>query len=541
MKTVSVMGTDRLLICFPYTPLDVERVRTLVGRRWHPELRKEGKPWTADATPENLRQLVEWGFSADRSCFTAIQEPKKEKEIVPVKNVPGLKLPLMPFQQIGVGFLQQEGGRALIGDDMGLGKTVQALAWLQLDPAHHCPAVVVCPASLKGNWEAEVKKFTTLEPDVLSGSIPGVPNAFHRRGVVSIINYDVLGPWVDILLKTHHTVIIDECQFVKNSKAKRTKAVQKLCAGMKHVVALSGTPILNRPVEFFNTLNLIAPRTFNNFWTYAQRYCAPRNNGFGWDFTGASNTEELHKKLGRIMIRRLKSEVLKDLPEKTQTVLPLELNGALKSYTAVLEDIYGRWAEEDEPDPLADITRISQLRRAAVDAKMELVEEWVDTFLDSSPNDKLILAVIHHSTSDRLMERYKGKALLLDGRTPTAHRQDTVRWFAEKASHRLLITNIQVGGTGFNLTCAKTLAFIELPWTPGERAQMEDRIHRIGQDRGTSVYYLVAKKTLEENMVEMLTEKKKVLDAVLDGKTPTGEGTIQQALIKQLREAKRNR
>lgn len=533
-----MMGEDRLLIRFPYSVLDVERVRSLTERRWHPELKAEGKPWSCEASTENLRHLLEWGFTIDPSCLLAAARPLERPEPVPVTCVPGFKGKLMPFQQVGVGFLRDRFGRALIADEMGLGKTVQALAWLQLNP-QVLPAIVVCPASLKGNWESEVRKFTTLEPDVLSGSIPGVPNAEHKKGTISIINYDVLGPWVDVLLKTHHTLVLDECQFIKNGKTHRTKAVQKLGAGMRYVVALSGTPILNRPVEFFNTLNLIDPKAYSNFWAYAQRYCAPRNNGFGWDFSGSSNTGELHKKLQTVMIRRLKSEVLKDLPEKTQTVVPLELNGALRFYDKVLEDVYGRWEEEEKPDPLADITRISQLRMAAVEAKMELIEEWVDTFLDSSPDGKLILAVIHHNTSNRLIDRYKDRCLLLDGRVLVKSRQNIVERFAKDPKVRLLISNIEVGGMGFNMTCAKTLAFVEFPWTPGELNQMEDRIHRIGQDRGTNIYYLMAKETLEEDMMEMLSEKKKVLGAVLDGKTSDAGGSIQQQLIERLRSTKR--
>lgn len=521
------------MVRFPYTSLDVDRVRTLSGRRWHPDMKAEGKPWSCEVSEANLRLLRGWGFSVDPACDRAAKQPGVLL-VEPIVHIPGFKGELMPFQQVGVGFLQAKQGRAILGDDMGLGKTVQALAWLQLNP-NALPAVVVCPASLKGNWEEEVHKFTPLEVDVLSGSCPGVPIAAHRRGVVSIINYDVLGPWVDRLIKTHHTLIIDECQAIKNAKTQRTKATQKLAAGMQNVLALSGTPILNRPVEFFTALNLVAPKQFSNYWAYAQRYCAPRNNGFGWDFTGASNTEELHAKLKGVMIRRLKKEVLKDLPEKRQVTVPLELNGALKRYEAALEEVYGKWEEEEKPNPLSDITKIEFLRQAAVEAKMELVEEWIETFLDGS-SDKLVAFTIHHSTNDRLKELFKGKVLVLDGRVPVAERQGIVKRFAEDPDMRLLVANIQVGGKGFNMTCARTAIFIEYPWTPGETAQVEDRIHRIGQDRGTIIYYLVAKGTLEEDMIELLNEKRKVLDAVLDGKIETaGSDNIQLLLVNRIK------
>jgi SWI/SNF-related matrix-associated actin-dependent regulator 1 of chromatin subfamily A len=122
-------------------------------------------------------------------------------------------------------------------------------------------------------------------------------------------------------------IILDEVHMIKNPRTLRTKAVKQLCKNSSCIVALSGTPVINRPLEFWNILNILAPTQFSKYWDYAQRYCDAKHNGYGWDFSGASNTDELHQRLDRnIMIRRLKADVLKELPPKTQTTVPLTLD-----------------------------------------------------------------------------------------------------------------------------------------------------------------------------------------------------------------------
>lgn len=510
MKTVSMLNNKIFLVEFTYDPAVVAQVRCLPpGRRWVPEIHA----WTCPASVDALRDLREWGFEIKPDVIKWEQEFFKpaKPSIRLISDIPGLKRPLYPFQAEGVGFIEDRGGRVLIGDEMGLGKTVQALAWLQYKGNPVLPAVVVCPASLKGNWERECREWTTLTPCVLSGTKPSKIPALS----LLIINYDILHYWKEELNKIVTTVILDECHFIKNPKAIRTKATKEFCKGKKHVIALSGTPIVNRPVEFFNTLNMLAPDTFNRYWDYAQRYCDAKHNGYGWDLSGASNVEELHQRLDRnIMIRRLKSEVLKDLPEKTRTVVPLALNGNEGIYTAALREALGAWQDE-KPDPLKDITHISALRQAAMYAKFDLCCEWIDNFLETGR--KLVVFDVHHKTTDRLMEKYGKIAVTLDGRVDARLRSKVVEQFQTDPKVQMLIGNVQVAGTGFTLTAAQDAIFLEYPWTPGELSQSEDRIHRIGQKGATSIYYLVAKNTLEEDILELIEEKRKVLNGVLDG------------------------
>jgi SWI/SNF-related matrix-associated actin-dependent regulator 1 of chromatin subfamily A len=397
MKTVEMLNPKTFVIRFSYDPAVVAQVRCLPpGRKWVPE----AKAWTCPASVDALKQLREYGFEIKPDVITWEREwfmPSKPT-IKPINDIPGLKGTLRPFQEIGVGFIEQQGGRVLVGDEMGLGKTIQALAWLQYKGDPVLPAVVVCPASLKGNWEQECKAWTTISPCTLFGTTPFLLDNPRK---IYIINYDILQYWLPALAIAK-TIILDECHMVKNPKAQRTKAVKAFCKGKKHVISLSGTPIINRPIEFFTALNILAPDTFNRYWDFAQRYCDAKHNGFGWDLSGASNVNELHDRLnGNVMIRRLKADVLKDLPPKTRTTIPLELGSSEGIYTAALREAYIAW-ENEKPDPLADITQISKLRQAAMDAKYDLCCEWIDNFLETGR--KLVVFDIHHKTTDRLMK-----------------------------------------------------------------------------------------------------------------------------------------
>jgi SWI/SNF-related matrix-associated actin-dependent regulator 1 of chromatin subfamily A len=311
--------------------------------------------------------------------------------------------------------------------------------------------------------------------------------------------------------------------------------MKQLVKGTPHFIALTGTPIMNRPVEIYNALSMINPFVVPNYWQFTQRYCGAKYNGFGWDFNGASNTEELHRLLtGTVMIRRKKADVLKDLPDKVYSSIPMELENqkeydyAEANFIDFVKHTKGQEAA-DKASNAAVITQIEGLKQLAVKGKMNAVIEWVHDFLESG--EKLVLFAIHKSAIDQLMEEFKGLAVKIDGSVTADDRNKAVEAFQNDDRVRLFIGNIKAAGVGLTLTAASNVAFIEYPWTPGELKQAEDRCHRIGQKNSVNIHHLVAYHTIEGEIVDLLDSKTKVLDAVLDGHE-THEESLLSSLIK---------
>ena len=357
---------------------------------------------------------------------------------------------------------------------------------------------------------------------------------------LTIINYDILDSWMPILKGIKFkTLIIDECHYIKNSKAQRTKAVRKLAKKIPHVIALSGTPITNRPIEFFNTLNIIKPEKFPAFWGYAMEYCAPKHNGWGWDFTGASNTKKLHEELvSSIMVRRRKDQVLQDLPEKVRTVIPMELDNRKEYYKA--QNDFLSWLREEEGVEAAIkasraqvLVQIERLKQLAAQGKIKGAVGWIKDFLDS--DQKLVVFCVHKNIVDLLMKEFKGMVVKIDGSVPTDKRLQIVEQFQTDDKIRLFVGNIRAAGVGITLTAASNTCFLELGWTPGEHDQAEDRVHRIGQEASSvNAWYLRADGTVENDIAHLIDKKREVIANVLDGHDVDEKKILTELLYKMM-------
>ncbi len=547
-KKVEKMNGNKLAIIFRF-PRGDKRFRETVadikskvaGRRWEPEL--PGKPWTCPLSIENIEALNNLGFEIPNDLKEWQQQMTAPIDDIPEVDIPGLKGELYPFQKKGVEWIESRNGRALIADEMGLGKTVQALAWLQLHPEAR-PALIICPASVKLNWHREAHRWLD-KPNVtvLYGRYDKDKPLKIDDDSIIICNYDILPNqtirekrtgmkdrivelpntgWADALKKVGLKVIVtDESHYTKNSKALRTKAVKKLAKYADNMIALSGTPITNRPVEFFNTINMVNPRIFPKFWDYAKRYCDAKNNGFGWDFSGATNTKELHDKLTKTcMIRRKKAEVLPDLPKKVRSVVPLEIDNR-EEYNRAAANII-RWIEENEGLEQAKkakqaevLVEFEKLKQLAVKGKLDQAIKWIEDFIDI--DGKLVVFADHQFTINALMKKFGKKAVKIDGSTPQKERQNVVDRFQNDDSIRLFIGS-KAAKEGITLTASSNTCFLELWWVPGDHSQAEDRVHRIGQEADSvNAWYLIAERTIEEGLATILDEKQKVLSSVLDG------------------------
>ncbi len=523
--------SDAIKIVFPYSAMDVAYVKSLPGRRFH----NEGmtKYWTCPCSPNTIEALQNWGFQISPELLDILIASKTPAmEISDHLIIPGLKKELFPFQHKGVQFIESHKGKALVADEMGLGKTAQALAWLQLHPELR-PAVIVVPASLKLNWKKEAEMWMSdPKVQVLSGTKATLPIV----GEIIVINYDILSGWLPVLKEIKAKVLIlDEVHYTKNQTAKRTKAVKMLKKSIPHLIALSGTPIINRPIEAFTVLSMLDPVNFPSSWKYAMRYCGARNNGFGWDFTGASHTDELHKKLtDGIMIRRMKADVLTDLPDKIRSFTPVELKNeknyrkAESNFIAYIREIKGDKAAEKAKGAEA-LVQIETLKQVSVQEKLLACIEWIKDFLEVNGH-KLVVFANHKFVIDELMAAFPEIAVKIDGSISPDKRQGIVDAFQTDPKTRLFIGNIQAAGVGITLTASSTVAFIELPWSPGLLDQAEDRCHRIGQKDNVNIHYLLAPGTIEDRIAQLLDSKRNVIGQVLDGKDDTGESMFKELI-----------
>jgi SNF2 family DNA or RNA helicase len=440
-----------------------------------------------------------------------------------------------PFQLEDLKRIEEEfNGRALAAWDMGLGKTVLTLWYLKRNP-QALPAVVVCPASIKYQWQAEAKRIIKMESHVIEGRKPYV----LPKVPLYIINYDILKDWVGILKKQKpKMVVLDEIQMTAN-QTQRTKACQSLCRCVSFVLGLSGTPMLNRPMELYNGLRMIKPTLFNSRYVFGHRYCGPRLTPWGWKFEGISHKKELHQKLKKhLMVRRRKEDVLDDIPPKVRRVITLPLKDEAE-YKKAEDDFLG-WLEGIDPqkakraEKAEMMVRTGYLLRLTARLKIQAAVDWIDQFLEDS-REKLVVFCVHRKAIRIIQKRSAYRSAVIHGGITGAKRQDAVRQFQGKGT-RLLIGNVQAAGVGLDgLQVASNAAFFEMPWQPGAALQAEARVHRIGSKNKVWCWYMVARNTIETKLCKTLQIKQENLEAVMDGEKASGDFNVFNQLMKQMR------
>ena len=468
---------------------------------------------------------------ADRMMQEFLEQMKTNISASRAENsefrVGGLDCELRPFQRAGVEYAVKT-KRTFLADEMGLGKTVQALATIQATDAF--PALIVCPASLKLNWQRETKKW-------LSGRSVSIFTAKSNPADIEIINYDILKRNLDTLkMRGFKAIIFDESHVLKNGKAQRTKAASELSKGIEIRLALTGTPVLNRPQELLAQLKILGRLDdIGGFWKFAERYCAAKKTRWGWDFTGSANLAELNEKLrSTCYIRRDKASVLAELPLKQRSVVPLDIDNR-KEYQNVEKDLI-RWLTKQKGEELAErakyaeqLVKIEYLKQLAAQGKLPALFEWVQSFLESG--EKLVLFATHQNIIDAIAEKFSS-ALTITGETPQNHRQQIVDKFQTDPEAKLLVMNLKAGGVGLTLTAASNVAFFELGWTPADHNQAEDRCHRIGQKNSVNIWYLLASGTIDEEIYRLIDTKRKIVDAATEGGEMEENSILQELIAK---------
>lgn len=506
-------GKDRIKITFPYDLDLLEKIRTIPGRLWHKEL----YCWSAPLHEESLNMLMSFGFELSKKLQDHQNNLVLSRNKIISNGIPGLNGTLYPFQAVGTSLINDKNGCALLADDMGLGKTIQAIAYLQLHPELR-PALIVCPGSIKFQWEYQLNEWL-FDPKV---TILEGETSYRFRGDFIIINYDILWYWYKRLQDYNFQIVIfDEAHYLKSSKAKRTKAARKTCSNIPHRIGLTGTPIENRPAEIWNIADIIQKGIFDTEWHFQGRYCDRRNGRYGLEAKGATHIDELFRILSTtIMIRRKKEDVLKDLPEKTRSFVPIELENR-KEYTFA-EDNFIEWVKINKGEQAAEkiantqaLSSIEALKQLAVKGKLNKAIDWIKDFLESG--EKLVVFAIHHFVIDALKDEFKDIAITIDGRVKFSDREYNVRQFLTNPNIKLCIANIDAGGVGLNLISASKVAFLELPWSPGKLEQAIDRVHRIGQSQKVIAYFLLARGSVEMRIAKLLDHKLSIVKRILDG------------------------
>ncbi|KAM2656596.1 hypothetical protein EV1_012071 [Malus domestica] len=479
---------------------------------------------------------------------------------------------LLAFQREGVRFILQHGGRALLADEMGLGKTLQAinsscllflLRWIpytfcfQAIAVASCvrdcwPVLIITPSSLRLQWASMIQQWLNIpSSDILvvlsqcggtnkSGFTIVSSNAkgtIHLDGLFNIISYDVVPKIQNLLMASEFKVVIaDESHFLKNAQAKRTSASLPVIKRAQYAILLSGTPALSRPIELFKQLEALYPDVYKSVHEYGNRYC--KGGTFGL-YQGACNHEELHNLMkATVMIRRLKNDVLSELPVKRRQQVFLDLAEKdmkqINAFFRELEVVKGKikaCQSKEEVDSLkfTEKNLMNKIYTDSAEAKIPTVLDYLGTVMEAGC--KFLVFAHHQSMIDSIYQfllKKKVGCIRIDGSIPTVARQAYVTEFQEKDSIKAAVLSIKAGGVGLTLTAASTVIFAELSWTPGDLIQAEDRAHRIGQVSSVNIYYLLANDTVDDIIWDVVQSKLENLGQMLDGHENTMEVAASQ-------------
>ena len=509
---------------------------------------------------EQIKFLNQPGNDSKTKKVTYIIDYKEDCKNPPKLNdLPkNLLKSLYRFQKQGIIFGIKKFSRLLIADEMGVGKTVQAIGLSSLYQKDW-PVLVICPSSLKFAWRDEVTQWLSeiLEKDEIQ-VIKHSKNEFKDNIKYYIISYDLSVRMVDkIIDKKFQYIIADEAHYLKSRTAKRTMSLTPILQRAKRVVLLTGTPILAKPMEIFPLLHILRPDKFKGFKEFGARYCDPKALKFGIiDWSGSANSRELNSILNKLMIRRLKKDVLNQLPPKkrqkieisTDSKIIKKLKILMEKTTKKFEKLLGTQIEldklginlddlktekekEDEKnekenndkdkDEESVLNKFSKAYSMTGQAKLPGIKDYVNYLVDNSC--KFLIFAHHTEVLDAIEEviiNDKISYIRIDGKVAVEKRQDLVNRFQTDEDCLVAILSITACATGLTLTKASTVVFAELHFTPSIMIQAEDRAHRIGQESGcVNIHYLFGSDTLDLLLFRKLNEKQNIVSTTLDNKS----------------------
>jgi len=422
--------------------------------------------------------------------------------------------------------------RFILADDMGLGKTTSTIIAALETGAKKI--LIVCPASLKINWEREIANYSDRSVYIAEGK------KYSTEADFVIVNYDILKNFHDIKDKDNslfsqsnfELVILDEAHMISNAQAQRTKIINNFVKQIKRVWLLTGTPMTSRPMNYYNLLSIIESPVAQNWMAYAIRYCQGYQFRAGnrkvWNVTGASNLEELRDRTSKQILRRLKEDVL-DLPDKIIT--PVYLRTTSKEYKELMGEYY-EWVnnkKEGSSSLTVQFSKLMKVRKVIANEKVKQTIEFVENIIEQG---KKVIIFTNFTDTLQLIHNHFGKqSVYLDGSCSKVQRQFSVDQFQENEKIKVFVGNLKAAGVGLTLTSAEVVIMNDLSFVPAEHAQAEDRAYRYGQKNNVLVYYPIFENTIEGVIYDILNKKKKVIGTVMGDEVSDNAGDVVEEIL----------
>ena len=479
---------------------------------------KPSKIWVEKILSETPKAFHLWGKILDSDRFSDFWAPKNQ---LIVNNEKFVKVDYSPYKNREPYEHQKTAIEKLLGnnkfilaDDMGVGKTTSAV--IAAIESGVKKVLIICPATLKLNWQREIENYSKDSISIISGKK-------WESSKFIIINYEILKNFHSTNKKDNlktlvdedfGLIIIDEAHYVSNAKAQRTKIVNDITNKVERVWLLTGTPMTSRPINYYNLLKIVESRVSKNWVGYVKRYCEGFQINRGgrkiWLTNGASNLDELRDRTKQKVLRRLKEEIL-DLPDKIITPIFLELNST--EYKKEVGE-YLDWADKHGNESLSiQLNKLMKVRQLIANEKLKNTFELIDQCLEQ--DKKVIVFTNFTNPLMGIWSKYKKIAVPLYGSMNQKQRQESVDSFQNDPKVKVFVSNIKSGGVGITLTEAEVVIFNDLSFVPSDMSQAEDRAFRIGQKKNVSCLYPIFDNTLERVIYNMVQRKKRIIDTVM--------------------------
>lgn len=444
-----------------------------------------------------------------------------------------LKAELYPYQREGALFAART-GRCLMADDMGLGKTVQAIAAAEILARHADlrKVLVICPTSLKHQWQREIERFSGRSARVIEGLKPARARGYEAQAFYKIVNYDVVHRDLEEIRKVEpDLVILDEAQRIKNWKTRAAQSVKRIESD--HAIVLTGTPLENRLEELHSIVEFVDRYRLGPMFRFLHTH---QHVDDGGRVVGYHRLDEVSRTLAPILLRRTKAKVLKELPERIEKRFFLEMTSQQKvlheENREIVSKIVYKWRRYgylSEIDQRRLMVALQYMRMVCdstylLDQKTEHgpKADEVVSYLGDVLEDPAAKVVVFsqwlrmHELIQQRIEAHGWGHVLFHGGVPGSKRKALVARFREDPECRVFLST-DAGGVGLNLQAANVVANVDLPWNPAVLEQRIGRVHRLGQHRPVRVANFIAQDTIEERMLDVLAFKRSVFAGVLDG------------------------